>query len=148
MDRPPAATHPRVPVRAGTRLERPQVKEIVAETLHDRIDLIIYDEAASLIEEHHTAVGRDVVIASTSGTEVVEPIGDSPGADRVVATRMVVGDDGCFTVEAEYYAYGPTKARRSRSWPSPRGPPTPLLRLQRLGDRPADAGRRSATPMR
>lgn len=31
-----------------------QVKEIVAETLHDLIDPIIYDEAASLIEEHHT----------------------------------------------------------------------------------------------
>ncbi|MGW0335608.1 HAD family hydrolase [Streptomyces sp. NPDC003011] len=86
------------------------VKEIVAETLHDLIDPIIYDEAASLIEEHHTA-GRDVVIVSTSGAEVVEPIGELLGADRVVATRMVVGDDGCFTGEVEYYAYGPTKAQ-------------------------------------
>ncbi|MEV6168282.1 HAD-IB family hydrolase [Streptomyces sp. NPDC051954] len=86
-----------------------QVKEIVAETLHDLIDPIIYDEAASLIEQHHTA-GRDVVIVSTSGAEVVEPIGELLGADRVVATRMVVGDDGCFTGEVEYYAYGPTKA--------------------------------------
>ncbi|MFG2789942.1 HAD family hydrolase [Streptomyces sp. NPDC048419] len=86
-----------------------QVKEIVAETLHDLIDPIIYDEAASLIEEHHTA-GRDVVIVSTSGAEVVEPIGELLGADRVVATRMIVGEDGCFTGEVEYYAYGPTKA--------------------------------------
>jgi HAD superfamily hydrolase (TIGR01490 family) len=86
-----------------------QVKEIVAETLHDLIDPIIYEEAASLIEEHHTS-GRDVVIVSTSGAEVVEPIGELLGADRVVATRMVVGDDGCFTGEVEYYAYGPTKA--------------------------------------
>ncbi|WRZ91551.1 HAD-IB family hydrolase [Streptomyces sp. NBC_01007] len=86
-----------------------QVKEIVAETLHDLIDPIIYDEAASLIEQHHKA-GRDVVIVSTSGAEVVEPIGELLGADRVVATRMVVGEDGCFTGEVEYYAYGPTKA--------------------------------------
>ncbi|WP_432045973.1 HAD family hydrolase [Streptomyces asiaticus] len=85
-----------------------QVKEIVAETLHDLIDPIIYDEAASLIEEHHTA-GRDVVIVSTSGAEVVEPIGELLGADRVVATRMVV-ENGVFTGEVEYYAYGPTKA--------------------------------------
>ncbi len=85
-----------------------QVKEIVAETLHDLIDPIIYDEAASLIEEHHIA-GRDVVIVSTSGAEVVEPIGELLGADRVVATRMVV-EDGAFTGEVEYYAYGPTKA--------------------------------------
>lgn len=47
---------------------------------------------------------------STSGAEVVEPIGELLGADRVVATRMVVGEDGCFTGEVEYYAYGPTKA--------------------------------------
>ncbi|MFD0445141.1 HAD family hydrolase [Streptomyces indonesiensis] len=85
-----------------------QVKEIVAETLHDLIDPIIYDEAASLIDEHHTA-GRDVVIVSTSGAEVVEPIGELLGADRVVATRMVV-EGGVFTGEVEYYAYGPTKA--------------------------------------
>ena len=85
------------------------MREIVAETLHDLIDPIIYDEAASLIEEHHAA-GRDVVIVSTSGAEVVEPIGELLGADRVVATRMVVGEDGRFTGEVEYYAYGPTKA--------------------------------------
>ncbi|MFD3661405.1 HAD family hydrolase [Streptomyces sp. NPDC058659] len=90
-----------------------QVKELVAETLHDLIDPIIYDEAASLIEEHHAA-GRDVVIVSTSGAEVVEPIGEMLGADRVVATRMVVGEDGCFTGEVEYYAYGPTKAEAVR----------------------------------
>ncbi|MFD4786869.1 HAD family hydrolase [Streptomyces sp. NPDC058459] len=90
-----------------------QVREIVAETLHDLIDPIIYDEAASLIEEHHTA-GRDVVIVSTSGAEVVEPIGELLGADRVVATRLVIGEDGCFTGEVEYYAYGPTKAEAIR----------------------------------
>ncbi|WP_432095139.1 HAD family hydrolase [Streptomyces sp. bgisy100] len=85
-----------------------QVREIVAEALHGLIGPIIYDEAASLIEEHHTA-GRDVVIVSTSGAEVVEPIGELLGADRVVATRMVV-ENGRFTGKIEYYAYGPTKA--------------------------------------
>lgn len=54
------------------------------------------------------------MIVSTSGAEVVEPIGEMLGADRVVATRMVVGDDGCFTGEVEYYAYGPTKAEAVR----------------------------------
>lgn len=89
-----------------------QVKEIVAETLHELIDPLIYEEAASLIEEHHRA-GRDVVIVSTSGAEVVEPIGELLGADRVVATRMVVAD-GRYTGEIEYYAYGPTKAEAIR----------------------------------
>ncbi|MGP4109404.1 HAD family hydrolase [Streptomyces sp. 4N509B] len=85
-----------------------QVREIVAETLHEVIDPIIYDEAASLIEGHHAA-GSDVVIVSSSGFEVVEPIGELLGADRVVATRMVV-EDGRYTGEVAYYAYGPTKA--------------------------------------
>jgi phosphoserine phosphatase len=90
-----------------------QVRDIIAETLHDLIDPIIYDEAASLIEKHHLA-GRDVVIVSTSGSVMVEPIGEMLGADRVVATRMVVGEDGRFTGDVEYYAYGPTKAEAVR----------------------------------
>lgn len=85
-----------------------QVSEIVAETLHDLIDPIIYDEAASLIEDHHLA-GRDVVIVSSSGAEVVEPIGELLGADRTIATRMIV-ENGRYTGEIEYYAYGPAKA--------------------------------------
>jgi HAD superfamily hydrolase (TIGR01490 family) len=85
-----------------------QVKAIVAETLHDLIDPLIYDEAAALIEEHHAA-GRDVVIVSTSGIEVVEPIGELLGADRIIATRMVV-KDGRFTGDIDYYAFGAAKA--------------------------------------
>ncbi|MDT0317945.1 HAD family hydrolase [Streptomyces millisiae] len=85
-----------------------QVGEIVAETLHQVIDPIIYDEAASLIERHHAA-GRDVVIVSSSAADLVEPIGELLGADRVVATRMAVAD-GRYTGEIDYYAYGPTKA--------------------------------------
>ena len=89
-----------------------QVKEIVAETLHELIDPIIYDEAAELIEEHRAA-GRDVVIVSSSGEEVVEPIGDLLGVDRVVATRMVV-EDGKYTGAIGFYAYGPHKAEAIR----------------------------------
>ena len=85
-----------------------QVKDIVSETLYGLIDPIIYDEAATLIEQHHLA-GRDVVIVSSSGAEVVEPIGEMLGADRVIATRMVV-KDGLYTGEIDYYAYGQTKA--------------------------------------
>jgi HAD superfamily hydrolase (TIGR01490 family) len=90
-----------------------QVKGIVAETLHQLIDPIIYDEAATLIVEHHLA-GRDVVIVSTSGAEVVQPIGELLGADHVIATRMVVGPDGRYSGEIEYYAYAETKAEAIR----------------------------------
>ena len=85
------------------------VRQSVAETLHAIIDPIVYDEAVELIENHHAA-GRDVVIVSASGTEVVEPIGQMLGADHVVATRLVEVD-GRYTGEVEYYAYGPNKAK-------------------------------------
>jgi HAD superfamily hydrolase (TIGR01490 family) len=89
-----------------------QVREIVAETLHGLIDPLIYEEAASLIEQHHAA-GRDVVIVSSSGAEVVEPIGALLGADHVIATRLKI-EDGCYTGEIEYYAYAENKAAAIR----------------------------------
>jgi HAD superfamily hydrolase (TIGR01490 family) len=88
------------------------VKDIVAETLHHIVDPLVYDEAVDLIEEHHTA-GRDVVIVSSSGAEVVEPIGKMLGADRVIATEMVV-EDGRYTGEIGFYAYGDNKATAMR----------------------------------
>jgi HAD superfamily hydrolase (TIGR01490 family) len=84
------------------------VHEIVAETLHDIVDPLVYAEAADLIEEHKAA-GREIVIVSSSGAEVVEPIGEMLRADRVVATRMVT-EDGRYTGEIEFYAYGEHKA--------------------------------------
>ncbi|HEV7626078.1 MAG TPA: haloacid dehalogenase-like hydrolase, partial [Streptomyces sp.] len=56
------------------------VRQIVAETLHELIEPTIYAEAAALISEHRAA-GRDVVIVSTSGEEVVAPIGALLGVD-------------------------------------------------------------------
>ncbi len=96
-----------------------QVRAIVAETVHDLIDPTIYDEAVELIEQHHAA-GHDVVIVSSSGTEVVEPIGEMLGADHVIATRMVVAD-GAYTGEIAFYAYGPHKAEAIRALAAERG---------------------------
>jgi len=96
-----------------------QVRAIVADTVHDLIDPTIYEEAVRLIADHHEA-GHDVVIVSTSGSEVVEPIGEMLGADHVVATRMVV-EDGRYTGEVDYYAAGPTKAEAVRELAKDRG---------------------------
>ena len=85
------------------------VKEIVGETLHHVVDPIVYDEAVSLMEEHHAA-GRDVVVVSASGTEVVEPIGALLGADIVIASRLEEVD-GKYTGNIDYYAYADEKAR-------------------------------------
>lgn len=96
-----------------------QVREIVSETLHDIIDPIVYDEAVDLIGEHKAA-GRDVVIVSSSGEEVVGPIGAMLGADHVVATQMHVAD-GKYTGEIGRYAYGPEKAVAIRELADERG---------------------------
>jgi HAD superfamily hydrolase (TIGR01490 family) len=89
-----------------------QVSQIVAETLHELIDPTVYAEAVALIDEHHAA-GRDVVVVSASGSEIVEPIAAMLGADRVIATRMAVVD-GRYTGEIDFYAYGENKAEAMR----------------------------------
>jgi HAD superfamily hydrolase (TIGR01490 family) len=95
--------------RTITGWDAAEVREIIAEALFELIDPLVYDEAATLIEEHHAA-GHAVVIVSSSGDEVVEPVGAMLGADHVVATRMVV-EDGKYTGNLDFYAFGPFKAQ-------------------------------------
>jgi len=96
-----------------------QVNAIVAETLHELIDPLVYDEAVALFDEHRAA-GRDVVIVSSSGEEVVGPIGEMLGVDDVLATRMVV-EDGKYTGDIAFYAYGEGKAVAIRELAEQRG---------------------------
>lgn len=84
-----------------------QVRQIVNETLHDLINPYVYAEAAVLIAEHQTA-GRDVVLVSASGDEMVRPIGELLGVTEVIATRMAIEDDR-YTGDVEFYAAGPAK---------------------------------------
>ena len=95
------------------------VRQSVAETLHSIIDPLVYDEAVTLIEEHQAA-GRDVIIVSASGTEVVEPIGAMLGVDHVIATTLVHAD-GRYTGDVEFYAYGPHKAVAMQKLAAERG---------------------------
>jgi HAD superfamily hydrolase (TIGR01490 family) len=89
------------------------VRQIVAETLDDIVDPMVYEEAVDLIEEHKEA-GRDVIIISSSGTEVVEPIGERLGVDRAIGTQVEIVD-GRYTGEIIFYAYGEGKAEAMRA---------------------------------
>ncbi|HCK78991.1 MAG TPA: HAD-IB family hydrolase [Actinobacteria bacterium] len=89
-----------------------QLREIVAEALADAVEPIIYDEAATLIEDHHAA-GRDVIIVSSSGQEIVELIGAMLGADHSIGTRVRI-EDGKYTGDIEFYAYADAKAAAIR----------------------------------
>lgn len=90
-----------------------QVRDIVAETLTELIAPLVYTEATTLMAEHHAA-GRDVVLVSASGAEVVEPIGAMLGVDDAIATRMVIDDSGRYSGEIEFYAYGDHKVTAMR----------------------------------
>ena len=85
-----------------------QVSSIVNETLHLHIEPTVYAEALALIDEHHAA-GRDVVVVSASGAELVEPIAEMLGADHVIATQMEIVD-GRYTGGIAFYNFGENKA--------------------------------------
>lgn len=85
-----------------------QVRAIVNETLHDVVDPLVYAEAAELIEAHKAA-GRDVIVLSATGEEVVAPIAELLGATGNVATRMEIVD-GRYSGEVDFYCYGENKA--------------------------------------
>ena len=89
------------------------VRRIVSETLDEIVDPAVYEEAVDLIEEHKEA-GRDVIIISSSGTEVVEPIGERLGVDRAIGTQVEIVD-GHYTGEILFYAYGEGKADEMRA---------------------------------
>jgi HAD superfamily hydrolase (TIGR01490 family) len=96
-----------------------QVQQIVNETLHELINPYVYAEAAALIAEHQLA-GRDVVLVSASGEEMVRPIGEQLGISDIIATRMVV-EDGRYSGEVDFYAAGPNKGRAVREMAAARG---------------------------
>jgi HAD superfamily hydrolase (TIGR01490 family) len=89
--------------------DQQHVKELVRETLDEVLSPIIYAEALELIEEHHAA-GRKTVIVSSSPAETVEPIGEYLGVDDVIATRARIDANGRYTGELEFYAYAGYKA--------------------------------------
>ena len=101
----------------GWRVE--QVRQIVAETLNELINPYVYAEAAILIGEHQAA-GRDVVLVSASGEEMVRPIGELLGVTDVIATRMGIVD-GRYSGEVEFYAAGPSKVSGVRELAAERG---------------------------
>jgi HAD superfamily hydrolase (TIGR01490 family) len=95
-----------------TGWEVEKVQGIVSETLDDIVEPMVYAEAVDLIDQHKAA-GHDVIIISSSGTDVVEPIGARLGADLAIGTQVGV-EDGKYTGEILFYAYGEGKAEAMR----------------------------------
>lgn len=93
--------------------EQARVSAIVRETLTDVVEPIVYDEALELIQQHR-ARGDRVFLVSASPEEVVAPLAQYLGVDEAIATRALLDDDGRYTGEVEFYAYGPRKAEAIR----------------------------------
>ncbi|HVF52161.1 MAG TPA: HAD-IB family hydrolase [Actinomycetota bacterium] len=93
--------------------EQEKVRRVVAEVLEDVISPLIYAEALELIHDHKAA-GRLVCIVSSSPAEIVEPLAAMLRVSRWIATMPKV-EDGKYTGELEFYAYGPHKAEAMRA---------------------------------
>ena len=83
--------------------EQAEVTGIVRETFEKIVAPIIYAEVLELFEEHLDA-GRKIFLVSSSPIEIVSHL----------ASRSCVDDDGRYTGELEFYAYGPHKATAIR----------------------------------
>jgi HAD superfamily hydrolase (TIGR01490 family) len=100
--------------------DREQIKEIVREALEDIVEPIIYAEALDLIEAHRAA-GHKVYLVSASPEEIVQPLAAHLGVDGAIASRAVVDEEGRYTGEMEFYAYGAFKAEAMRQLAAEQG---------------------------
>lgn len=89
-----------------------QVRSIVSERLHDIVAPLVFAEAADLIAAHKLC-GRDVVVVSASGQDIVEPIARALGATHAMATRLVV-ENGKYTGDVAFHCFGERKVHAIR----------------------------------
>lgn len=99
--------------------DQQRVRRVVTEVLEEVISPIIYGEALELMHDHRSA-GRMIVIVSSSPEEIVEPLADMLRVDHFIATRPSV-EDGKYTGELDFYAYGPHKAEAIRELAEQKG---------------------------
>jgi HAD superfamily hydrolase (TIGR01490 family) len=90
-----------------------QVRTIVETTYDSIIDPVVFAEARDLIAMHQEQ-GRDVIIISSSGHDIVDIIGQRLGVDRSVGTAVDIVD-GRYTGEITFYAYAEGKAQAVRA---------------------------------
>ncbi|MGH8934982.1 MAG: HAD family hydrolase [Acidimicrobiia bacterium] len=93
--------------------EKAKIEQLVQETVDQVVAPLVYAEALALIDQHQRA-GRRVYIISAGPEEVVRPLARYLGVEDVIATRAKLDEEGRYTGELEFYAYGPWKAEAVR----------------------------------
>lgn len=97
-----------------------EVKRLVAETINEVIEPLIYEEALDLID-YHLAQGDEVWLVSMSPAEIVEPFAELLGITGAISSRAKLDDQGKFTGEMEFFARGENKAIAIRELAERRG---------------------------
>jgi HAD superfamily hydrolase (TIGR01490 family) len=100
--------------------DRQEVRTLVAETINEIIEPLIYSEALELID-HHLAEGDEVWLVSMAPSEIVEPFAELLGITGAIASRAKFDDEGKFTGEMEFFAQGENKAVAMRELAQERG---------------------------
>ena len=100
--------------------DRDEVRELVASTLDEVIEPLIYAEALALID-HHRERGDEVWLISSAPREIVEPFAELLGLTGAVASRARIDEQGKFTGEMEFFAQGENKARAIADLAAERG---------------------------
>jgi HAD superfamily hydrolase (TIGR01490 family) len=90
-----------------------EIDTIVAQTLDEVIEPLVFAEALFLIDEHMRS-GRKVYVVSASPEEFVTPIAKMVGIDNVIATKIRTDGLGRFVPELDRYVMGPGKVEAMR----------------------------------
>ncbi|MCB1246094.1 MAG: HAD family hydrolase [Acidimicrobiia bacterium] len=91
-----------------------EIDAIVAQTLNEVIEPLVFAEALFLIDEHMRA-GRRVYVVSASPEEFVTPIAKMVGIDNVIATKIRTDGLGRYVPELDRYVMGPGKVEAMRT---------------------------------
>jgi phosphatidylglycerophosphatase C len=87
----------------------------------------------------HQSAGHEVVLVSASFGAYLHPLGDRLGADAVLCTELVVGDDGVLTGDLSgLNCRGAEKVRRLHEWLGERHGGRANVELWAYGDSPGD----------
>jgi putative phosphoserine phosphatase/1-acylglycerol-3-phosphate O-acyltransferase len=87
-----------------------------AERSVDKLDAAVYEEARTLISRHQ-AQGHLVCIATSTGRDIVEPLADKLGVDRLIATEYEESEEGIFTGNLiGKWLWGPDKAEAVKAF--------------------------------
>jgi putative phosphoserine phosphatase/1-acylglycerol-3-phosphate O-acyltransferase len=92
-----------------------------AERSVEKLDAAVYAEARALIERHQRD-GHLVVIATSTGRDIVEPLADRLGVDRLIATEYEEDERGVYTGNMiGKWLWGPDKADAVRAFAQAQG---------------------------